>query len=175
MPHQLTHHSRARWSGPVIAIAGLALLPGLLTACSSPGGADAADTPAPGADAAKIGACLRDKGYDVDDSQFSGDEVELAPPAGADPAAYITDLKACSPEDGPAADTPERQAAQAENAKRDVAFSACIRGEGFDDYPDGQQERLHYEPSDPAAFAEVEQTCAKQAYGASRGLQETGR
>jgi hypothetical protein len=158
-------------------LAGALLLPGVLAACTTDGADDTATSgpPAAGANAAKIGSCLRDKGYDVDDSQFSGSTVEVAPPAGVDPQAYIKDLTACSPDGGAAPDSSERQALQAENAKKDTEFAACIRDKGFDDYPDGQQERQDYAPSDPDAFSEVEETCVADVYGTSSEFQETGR
>jgi len=157
----------------IAVAAAVLLLPGLLTACSS-GSDDSTTTgaaPTPASErAGEVGSCMRDKGYDFDDSALTGGDFTIAPPDGVDPQQYAQDLGTCSGNP----DTGAGDAADAAPAPEELAFASCIRGNGFDDYPDGQQARSQYHPADAAAFAQVETTCATKAFGDQSEPQKAG-
>ena len=160
----------------IAAAAAVLLFPGLLTGCSSQTGDSGADRGAGGAPTAateragEIGSCMREKGYAFDDSELSGGGVDLAPPEGVDAQQYIQDLGTCSGVETSGAGS----GAGASQTPEELAFSGCIRDNGFDDYPDGQDARSKYHPADEAAFAEVETTCATEAYGDQSEPQKAG-
>ncbi|PZE86219.1 hypothetical protein [Curtobacterium sp. MCBD17_032] len=148
----------------------LLLVPTLLTGCSSAPHDDTrppiSDSPSPSAaSAAEVGACMRDRGHDVDDSQFAesgGSRAQVSVPEGVDPDRWVADLDACS---GGAADAPAAEPVPGWDALTRKA-AACIRDGGFPDYPDGMEDQRRWKPSDTDAFDRVAQECDAKVFGA---------
>jgi hypothetical protein len=167
------------------AVLALLLVPALLAGCSShgsgsgrtpgpgasPSGASSAGAPrAAGAPASpgEVGACMRDRGYDVDDSDFAGGGgagEQVSVPQGVDPDRWTADLVRCS---GGAADAPAAQPLPGMDELRREA-AACIRAGGFPDYPDGIEDQRTWQPSDADAFEHVAKDCDAQVYEAGTG------
>lgn len=161
----------------IAVAAAVLLLPGLLTACSSGSGSGSDDSPTTGAvptpasqRAGEVGSCMRDKGYDFDDSALTGGDFTLAAPEGVDPQQYAQDLGTCSGNP----DTGGVDVSNVPPGPEDLAFAKCIRDNGFDDYPDGAQARRGYHPSDESAFSRVETSCFTEAYGDDNEPKKTG-
>jgi len=161
----------------IAVTAAVLLLPGLLTACSSGSGPGSDDSPTTGAvptpasqRAGEVGSCMRDKGYDFDDSALTGGDFTLAAPEGVDPQQYAQDLGTCSGNP----DTGGVDVSNVPPGPEDLAFAKCIRDNGFDDYPDGAQARRGYHPSDESAFSQVETSCFTEAYGDDNEPKKTG-
>jgi hypothetical protein len=144
--------------------AAVALLPGLLSSCSSTpssgsGGPSAANDAVAGA--AKTAACMREKGFAVEDPKDDGFTIGV--PDGADRDAFFAALGECEPKREGAGDggAPGTELS-AEDRKRDQKEVTCIRDGGFEDYPDDLDARAQYEPAgDPAAFNDRLQKCAE--------------
>ena len=156
------------------ALAGLAVLPVLLAGCSGGGGGDGAGptaSPSAAADtrpsAAELGDCMRDKGYDVDDSEVGGSGTgggaRLAVPEGVDPAKWSDDLIACAGSTG-AGEAPAAQPIPG-NDELLRKTAACIRDGGFPDYPDDLEDRRRWEPGDADAFDRVARDCDDEVFG----------
>jgi hypothetical protein len=154
----------------VRAVLASLLVPALLTGCSSAPD-DGSRPPATGtpsastASAAEVGACMRDRGHDVDDSQFAesgGSRARMSVPAGVDADRWVADLNACS---GGATDAPAAKPAPGQDAlvRKEAA---CIRDGGFPDYPDGIEDQRRWKPSDADAFDRVAKDCGAKVYGA---------
>lgn len=148
----------------VAVLAGLLLLPGLLTACSSTPSSDStsADGASKNSGAVELASCMRDKGYDMEDP--SAGAVNLSPPDGVDADQWRSDLVACTG-DGKAPG--EANVAKPMPGMEDMAraMAECMRDNGFSDYPDDQGDQVSYTPSEDAStFADVEQTCGEKAY-----------
>ncbi|WP_413602931.1 hypothetical protein [Curtobacterium sp. Curtsp57] len=149
----------------VAVLAGLLLLPALLTACSST--PDTGSAPRAGdsgnSGAVELASCMRDKGYDMEDPSSSGG-LQLSPPDGVDADQWRSDLVACTG-DGKAPG--EANVAKPMPGMEDMAraMAECMRDNGFSDYPDDQGDQASYTPSgDASTFADVEQTCGEKAY-----------
>jgi hypothetical protein len=152
------------------AVLALLLVPALLTGCSAPP-RDESRPPATGmpsaasaASAAEVGACMRDRGHDVDDSQFAesgGSSAQVSVPPGVDADRWTADLIACS---GGVADAPAAQPAPGQDELGREA-AACIRDGGFPDYPDGIEDQRRWKPTDPDAFDRVAKDCDAKVFG----------
>ena len=123
-----------------LSVAALVVLAAPLTlagcASSDPGPSSSSTTSASSWSAA-MGSCLRDEGYDVDDSDVV--EGVVAPPPGVDQDAYLADWETCrtglpreirGDDDEPSPD----DVAAAQEAGLKVA--QCVRDAGFPDFPD---------------------------------------
>ena len=123
--------------------AAVALLPGLLAACSGAPSAVSTSEATNGnsRNGSSLASCMRDKGYDMADPK-SGAET-LSAPEGVDKEQWSTDFNDCfgAPEagagDGFKAGGRLPAAAAAEAA-------ACIRDKGFEDFPDSGTEQDQY-------------------------------
>jgi hypothetical protein len=174
------------------AVLALLLVPALLAGCSSsPSGADR--TPGPGASTsgssssgstgasgstgsrvspAEVGRCMRDHGYDVDDSEFAtGGEAgaRFSAPEGVDAEQYSADLVECS---GGSGDAPAAKPLPGSD-ERNRKAAACIRAGGFPDYPDGIEEERKWTPPDEDTFDRVAKKCDAEAFGTGERF-ETG-
>jgi len=143
------------------ALAGASLLvPGLLAGCSA-AGSDSPDGSSSGdsrSASAQMGQCLRDKGYDVDDPDFSKG-IAVVPPSGADSEAYNDDFTTCAEGIGGeladfGTDDPAETAAW---QKANLKVAQCVRDKGIEDFPDPVDgvfsQGLSTDPSDPTAAA----------------------
>jgi hypothetical protein len=148
------------------------LVPVLLTGCSPApdDGSRPAATGTPSASAtsatsaAEVGVCMRDRGHDVDDSQFTasgGSRARVSVPPGVDADRWTADLAACS---GGAADAPAAQPAPGQDELGRKA-AACIRDGGFPDYPDGIEDQRRWKPSDADTFERVAEDCDAKVFG----------
>jgi hypothetical protein len=163
----------------VRAVLALVLLPALLAGCASGprDGAPDAATSAPSASAAsaaQVGACMRDRGYDVDDSQFAADDpagAQVTVPDGVDADRWAADLVSCS---GGAADAPAAQPLPGDDERRRRS-AACIRDGGFADYPDDLDEQRRWQPADADAFERVAVECDRQSYETGIGTGKEAR
>lgn len=156
------------------ALATLVLVPTVLVGCSS--GSGTPSEPTPGAQSArpaelatKINACLREKGYDVDDGAVSEGSAALSVPEGADPERYLADQAACAERVNPGAGSgqAEGSAPSAPSAQEQQAVGACMRENGFPDYSDGDGAEQH---AGAAGFDETFERCTSDA--GSRGAGE---
>ncbi|WP_126891300.1 hypothetical protein [Curtobacterium sp. HSID17257] len=136
--------------------AALLLVPVLLTGCSATGPTSqptASHEPSQREMLAKLTSCLRDKGYDVG-------EKDVLPPKGVDEDAYYRDSDECMKGLGmPAAQ--EAKASDPGMAEYARKLAACMRKEGFSDYPDDFDAQGEYKPAgDEQAFLEADERCA---------------
>lgn len=154
-------------------IAAVLLLPALLAGCSG-GGTTSDPSPTPSAHAAgAVGDCMRDKGYDIDDSELAGKPAAgggagFAVPDGVDPDQWTADLVTCS---GAAVEAGRAQAAKPLPGASD-AFAKCLRDGGFDDYPDDESARATYHPADQDAFDRVSEECDDEVV---KDLEQSGK
>jgi hypothetical protein len=165
-----TTSTTLRSRSAVAVLAGLLLLPGLLTACSSTPTPDSASGSgasknagaSKSSGAAKLAACMRDKGYDMADPSSSA--INLSAPDGVDADQWRSDLVSCTGDGkGPGEANVAKPMPGMEDMARDMA--ECMRDNGFADYPDDQGEQATYTPSgDASTYADVEQTCGEKAY-----------
>jgi hypothetical protein len=154
----------------VAVLAGVLLVPGLLTACSSTPHHDSASrggSSSGGASknsgAVALASCMRDKGYDMEDPSSSGG-LQLSPPDGVDADQWRTDLVACT---GDGKGAGEAQVAKPLPGMEDMArdMAECMRENGFPDYPDDSGDQVGYQPSgDESTYDDVSQTCGEKAY-----------
>lgn len=166
------------------AVLALLLVPALLAGCSS-SPSHAGQTPGPSASTSsdgsfgstgasgttgqrvapgEIGTCMRDRGYDVDDSEFAnsgGSGARFSAPEGVDAEKYSADLIACS---GGSADAPAAKPLPGsdERLRREAA---CIRDGGFPDFPDGLEDQRRWEPRDEEAFERTAEECSRKSFG----------
>lgn len=152
-------------------LAALLLVPGLLTGCSGgngdgPGsGSGPSSSAGHAATAAKLGDCMRKKGHDVsdDDLAVSGGKARFAVPDGVDAQQWTDDLATCAGTSASAG-----QAAQVTTPpgyeEADEKATACIREQGFDDYPDDEEARGSYHPADEGTFTTVAKKCYDEAF-----------
>lgn len=145
---------------------GLLLVPLSLTGCSGHDGEDSASGGGGGssAAAAKWGACMRDKGFTVEDpsdEQFSTG-VEMVP-ADVDRAAFGTASKGCRG-DAPSGASADDKAGWVQDAED---FSQCMRDNGVADFPDPEEpgsiswDDEDTSPTYVAAVAECKSTVLK--------------
>lgn len=151
-------------------LATVLLAAGALTACSS--GSDAPDaaggtTSAEGSQREKQLAnakCLRDKGYDVADEQFTSGNFSI--PEGADPDEYLKADEECSAKN--------RSAGDAQGPATPFGFgpavAACLRDSGFADYPDDPGAQGEYVPHDGDGFDAALDKCVTE-HGDGAGVQ----
>lgn len=146
-------------------VAAVLLLPGLLTACSTSAPADGVTT-AKGSSSAgsSLAACMRGKGYDMEDPSSAGSTQSLSAPEGVDADQWKADLTTCLDSGGageaeykPAKPMPGLEEAQAKATE-------CIRANGFEDYPDDQAGQMAYKPSDEETFTGVITRCNEEAF-----------
>lgn len=146
--------------------AALLLVPVLLTGCSATGAdahPSASHEPSQRELSAKLTSCLRDKGYDVG-------EQDLRPPKGVDEDAFVRDSDACMQDLGiPAAkEAKGSDPGMAEYARK---LAACMRKEGFSDYPDDFDAQAEYQPTgDEQAFLAADERCT-----GANGIQESSK
>jgi hypothetical protein len=161
----------AKRSRTVVAVlAGILLVPGLLTACSSTPHDDSASSGVASRDGAsknsgavELASCMRDKGYDMEDPSSSGG-IQLSAPDGVDADQWHTDLVACT---GDGKGAGEERVAKPLPGMEDMArdMAECMRENGFADYPDDSGDQVAYQPSgDESTFDDVSQTCGEKAY-----------
>jgi hypothetical protein len=160
-----TTSTTLRSRSAVAVLAGLLLLPGLLTACSSTPDTDSASSGAASGNsgAVELASCMRDKGYDMQDPSSSGG-LQLSPPDGVDADQWRTDLVACT---GDGKGAGEAQVAEPLPGMEGMAcdMAECMRENGFPDYPDDSGDQVAYRPSgDESTFNDVSQTCGEKAY-----------
>lgn len=151
-------------------LATVLLAAGALTACSA--GSDAPDaaggtTSAGGSQREKLLAnakCLRDKGYDVSDEQFTSGRFSI--PEGADPDEYQKASAECSAKN--------RSAGDAQGQATPFGFgpevAACLRDSGFADYPDDPGAQGEYVPQDGDGFGAALGKCVAE-HGDGAGVQ----
>jgi hypothetical protein len=154
----------------VAVLAGVLLVPGLLTACSSTPHDDSASSggsssggASKNSGAVELASCMRDKGYDMEDPSSSGG-LQLSPPDGVDADQWRTDLVACT---GDGKGAGEAQVAKPLPGMEDMArdMAECMRENGFPDYPDDSGDQVGYQPSgDESTYDDVSQTCGEKAY-----------
>lgn len=146
------------------ALATLVLLPAVLVGCSS--GPDASSKPTSTAQStdrtelsSKINACMREKGYDVEDAPESKNSSQIEVPAGADPERYNADLEACGDKVDPGS---AGQGAQEVDptAQQKAAFGKCMRDNGFPDYSDDGDDP---KGSEAEGFEKTFSACASKA------------
>lgn len=161
----------------VALLAAATLLPGLLAACSTDAsGAPAATTEADrvaASDAAALGACVRDAGWDVDDADLGRQGIAPLPDGvdggSADADRYLEAVETCQESVG--SGTPhftDEQTREFDQQLREMA--QCLRDAGFDaveDPVDGVWQSPEQYLGDPAYDAASE-TC-------SSGLEVVGR
>lgn len=154
----------ARWA---VATTLAALAGGLLAGCSSP---SHEGTSSAGNDrGTALTACLREKGYDVPDPDRGGGGGRASVPEGVDPAQYERDMASCAEESAPDGAGQAEAAQEAPGSKelhREVA--ACLRDNGFTDYPDDPDAARNWKPSDERAFETAVATC-EDAAGVPKG------
>ncbi|MBF4605118.1 hypothetical protein [Curtobacterium sp. VKM Ac-2884] len=145
--------------------AAVALLPGLLTACSGGAPSDGSTTGnGSSGSGVSLSSCMRDRGYDMSEPGSNSGVQTLAAPDGVDGEQWDTDLQECMGDQGAGegfqaakpAGTPEQRKQAAE----------CIRDSGFSDYPDGDAAMQSYRPDDEQAFQDASSKCFDQAFGA---------
>jgi hypothetical protein len=172
------------------AVLALLLVPALLVGCSSSpsdtgatpgagtsGGSSSGSTGASGTTGSavspgELGKCMRDRGYDVEDSEFEtgGDAgARFSAPEGVDAEQYSADLVECS---GGAADGQAAKPLPGSD-ERNRKAAACIRAGGFPDYPDGIEEERKWTPPDEDTFDRVAKKCDAEAFGTGERF-ETG-
>ncbi|WP_420363637.1 hypothetical protein AABM26_04685 [Curtobacterium aetherium] len=133
------------------------LVPVLLAGCSTGPSPSAPSSPSPAVAPADVGACLREHGYAVEDP---GPGTPSAVPDGVDPDTFAEDLATCSGGPGGAGDAPE--SVLVPEPGHDAAV-ACIREQGYPDYPDTLADQRRYEPADQDTFDQVVDRCWDQA------------
>ncbi|ROS57910.1 hypothetical protein EDF38_2640 [Frigoribacterium sp. PhB160] len=119
-------------------LAASVLLPGLLTACSSPA-ADEAASGATASDAATVGQCVRDAGYDVVDDDFGNSALVRLPdaiePETDEADAFFSVVSDCHDAAGSA--SPRLSEGEKDAfAQKLVEMAQCLRDEGFENVPD---------------------------------------
>lgn len=152
------------------ALTVLLLVPGLLAGCTGTAGTTTSPTSATSRsaapDAGAVGDCMRSKGYDFDDDELGigggGSSAKVSAPDGVDAQRWATDLLGCSGVDERAGAGGAATAAPG-SAEAERKTVACIRDNGFPDYPDGDDERRSYRPADQDAFDRVAQDCDDEA------------
>lgn len=149
----------------LVALATAALLlPTILTACSTAAPTD--DKTRAGGGANGVAACMRDKGYDMQDQSSSASSAQVSVPDGVDAETWKRDLASCvgSGEGFRAGDA--KPAEQAPGARQKSLESAkCLRDAGFTDYPDDEAHQAEYQPDDDAAFTEAAKACDEKVFG----------
>lgn len=155
-----------RGSRSLVALAAAAvLLPGFLAGCSpTTSDTDAAGSSAVDAKGTDLAECMRDKGYDVPDPTAGNGGAQVQVPDGVDPDQYTADLGTCIGDGEGAGDGVQAKPMEGLDDKLREA-AACIREEGFSDYPDDEAGMRSYRPDDEAAFEEVAKTCNERAFG----------
>lgn len=161
-----------RLSAITTLAAGALLLPALLAGCSAgQSGSDATDG-ATTATASKVGACMRDEGYDFDDADApdaaNQKDLHLQPPQGVDAQQWAQDLIECS--GGSSTESTGGAAKVADpvpGASKRIA--ECVRDAGFDDYPDAEDERPQYHPADQDTFDRTLHDCQDEVLGSGHG------
>lgn len=169
MTSDLRTRTRAVTRTTVSLVSGVLLLPGLLAACSaSPDRGTAADGPS-NSGAAALAACMRDRGYDMEDP--GSGQISLSPPDGVDADQWRDDLVGCTEAGQEAGDViPAQPKPGLADTARSVA--ECMRGAGYEDFPDDVEAQGSYVPSgDRAAFEREQAACSDQA-AASTGQGE---
>ncbi|WP_420363638.1 hypothetical protein AABM26_04690 [Curtobacterium aetherium] len=145
------------------AVALAAALPFTLVACSQ-GSPDAASTSASSDGiGARWGSCMRDAGFEVqdpdDDALRSG---TVTSPQGADQEAFTTAAQTCSKQVGvTGADSAQKQ----EWARQYEAVAACVRENGYPDFPeqpDGGINFGDYARAGEPKFQEVADRCLEE-------------
>jgi len=140
----------------------LAVLPFGLAACSS-GNGDTSDAPTAGTAqgiGAKWSACMRDGGFEVPDA--SDDEVSSGVsrvPNGVDQERFTERSASCSEELGIERSS---EAEQQKWTRQYDAVAACIREDGYADFPEqkaGSLDFQSYARSSEPQFDEVAQKC----------------
>jgi len=126
--------TRARASLTAAALALTAALAGCTAAGPGPAtGADASSGAGTSA-AARIGSCLRDAGFDVDDDDFAPGVAGMVPP-GAEGAALADAAERCRDEAGVTSGPPTGAEAEELQQLR-LGVAACMRESGWPDFPD---------------------------------------
>lgn len=163
---------RPRGRSAYAGLATAAVLTTLLSACSS-GDPGTPDSGSPRAgDASTVGQCVRDGGYDVDDSFFVGAGTFRQPDGlTADQAeAYARVVSTCA--EGTSLASPhDSDAPGSDDDQQLLDLTACLRQAGFSDVDDPVDGVWYSDPAyegDPSYQAATE-TCAQEA-----GLQASG-
>jgi len=128
-----------------------------LTACA--GTAPPPDDRATAGAGERWSACMRGKGYDVEDVTDRQAESGLSKvPSGADEAAFSEAAGACSTAVG----IPRADEAQLREWDRQYeAADACIRERGYPDFP-GQHGSGRFDREDEPEFTEVASACLRE-------------
>jgi hypothetical protein len=169
MTSDLRPTSRAITRTTVTLLAGVLLLPGLLTACSSaPDTSNASDGPT-NAGAAALAECMRDKGYDMEDPSSGG--LKLSPPDGVDADQWREAIVDCTGTgDGAGEAAPAKPMPGGEDTAR--AIGECMREAGYEDFPDDLESQASYTPSgDTTAFDGDQKTCADKVTSSTAPVQ----
>jgi len=115
--------------------AGIALLLPLMMAGCSDEIEESTSQPSPSSDQATVGSCLREAGYDVDDSSLV--PGVMAVPAGADVAQYGRDYTTCT--EGTSFESSTESLSGDEMAAQQTVlldYVGCLREQGLEDVPD---------------------------------------
>lgn len=121
-------------------VAAAALLPGLLAACASQDASAAnSTTRAASSDAAAVGQCLRDVGWDVDDADVGQPGISRLPDGvdegSPDADDYLEAVSTCRESAG--VETPGLSDKEKDSFTEQLkAMAQCLRDEGFDDVED---------------------------------------
>lgn len=128
--------SRASRGTVFTALATAALVPVLLSGCST--SPDTSDGSSPRAgDTAKVGQCVRDKGYDVDDSDFVGVGTFRQPDGlSVDEADIFAQVVATCSEGTSLAIPGDPGGSNSDNDDQLLKLTACLRAAGFTDVKD---------------------------------------
>jgi hypothetical protein len=141
------------------------LVPALLTGCSSSPPSTSGTTAAASSDAARVGQCVRDRGYDVDDSDFSSPGRYPAP-EGLSPdrlEEYDRAVGECAA--GTSLAAPSADGATAPEFERQLlALTACLRDAGYPDVADPVDGVWFPDPDrqDDAAYQAASDACGEQ-------------
>lgn len=122
-----------------VLLAASLLTPGLLAGCSSAGGGPAGGDAASSSDAAAVGQCVRDAGYDVVDDDFTNPGLTTLPdgvaPESSEADTFLDVVSGCH-------DSAGSGSLQVSGDEKDafvqemLTMAQCLRDEGFDDVPD---------------------------------------
>jgi hypothetical protein len=155
-----------------IALAGFALVAGLLSGCASGGTPSPTDGTSGAGDprerASAISACMRDKGYDMADEASN----KVSVPEGVDADQYTKDLETCA-KSVPGGVAGEAAAAPP-GGTESAALAKCVRQGGFTDYPDDLEAQAEYEAADEKGLEERYDHCLRELSGTTDSATPVG-
>jgi hypothetical protein len=136
----------------------LLLIPAALTGCSQSSDKGATSSDDSSFDSSEYASCLRERGYDVEDSSDG-----LAMDSGGDLEAFEADSKECTKQAGGSGESNSSLADDPETKEQFRKLAQCMRDNGFEDYPDDLAAMQKFEPADQQAFATVAEKCSDEA------------